>query len=53
MPGSGLGLVITRLLLQRMGATMAIESEVGRGTRVRVSLPLARVVRQETALEGR
>ena len=53
VPGSGLGLVITRLLLQRMGATMAIESEVGRGTRVRVSLPLARVVRQETALEGR
>jgi signal transduction histidine kinase len=45
--------VITRLLRQRMGATMAIDSEVGRGTRVRVSLPLARVARQEAVLEGR
>jgi signal transduction histidine kinase len=32
---------------------MSVESEPGRGTRVRVSLPLARVKRQEVALEGR
>ena len=51
--GSGLGLVITQQLLQRMGATMHVESEPGRGTRVRVSLPLARVKRREAALEGR
>jgi len=53
VPGSGLGLVITRQLLQRMGATMSVESDVGSGTRVRVMLPLARVKRQEVALEGR
>jgi len=41
VPGRGLGLVITRRLLQRMGATLQVDSEVGRGTRVMVRLPLA------------
>jgi CheY-like chemotaxis protein/anti-sigma regulatory factor (Ser/Thr protein kinase) len=39
--GSGLGLVITRLLVRAMGGTLEIDSEAGCGTAVRVSLPAA------------
>ncbi len=38
--GSGLGLSITRRLLDRMGGTIAIESRKGDGTLVTISLPL-------------
>lgn len=36
--GTGMGLVISRRLLAKMRGTIAIESEVGRGTRVTVQL---------------
>ena len=40
--GSGLGLFLSRRLLESVGGTLQIESEVGRGTRCRVLLPLRR-----------
>ena len=49
VPGSGLGLVITRQLLQRMGASLSVDSEPGQGTRVTVRLPRARAHAGETA----
>ncbi|AIE85277.1 Sensory box histidine kinase/response regulator [Fimbriimonas ginsengisoli Gsoil 348] len=38
--GSGLGLPITAGLVREMGGTLNLESAVGKGTEVRVSLPL-------------
>ena len=39
--GSGLGLSIARDLSQRMGGSLEVDSEPGRGSRFRFSLPLA------------
>ena len=38
--GTGLGLTITRRFVELMGGTMLVESEVGRGSRFMVELPL-------------
>ncbi len=43
-PGTGLGLPLTRALVERHGGTLALESAPGRGTRVTVRFPRARVV---------
>jgi two-component system sensor histidine kinase BaeS len=40
-PGSGLGLPIARDLVEAHGGTMTATSEVGRGTTIRFTLPLA------------
>jgi signal transduction histidine kinase len=40
--GCGLGLAISQTILQAHGGHLSIESEVGRGTVVTVSLPLSR-----------
>jgi len=40
--GSGLGLFICREIVQRMGGDIALRSQPGRGTEVRVTLPLER-----------
>jgi len=50
VPGSGLGLVITRQLLKRMGGTLSVDSVPGSGTRVTVTLPLARVHEAEASV---
>ena len=38
--GTGLGLTIVQSLVELHGGKLKIESELGKGTRVRVSLPL-------------
>lgn len=42
--GSGLGLYVTRQLLDIVGGTIVVDSAVGRGTTVSVTLPLKRPV---------
>ena len=42
--GSGLGLPLTRQLVERHGGTLAIESKPGAGTTVTVTLPASRVM---------
>ena len=45
LPGSGLGLVITRQLAGAMGGTLEVASELGAGSRFTLTLPLARAAR--------
>jgi len=37
--GSGLGLALTKMMIERIGGTVAVESELGRGTTFTVCLP--------------
>ncbi|RZI83967.1 MAG: PAS domain S-box protein [Rubrivivax sp.] len=48
--GSGLGLIITRSLIEAMGGSMEIRSQPGSGTRVNILLPTA--ASQDTPLAG-
>ena len=46
--GTGLGLTITRRFVELMGGTLRVESEVGRGSRFVVELPLELARESET-----
>ena len=46
--GTGLGLTITRRFVELMGGTLLVESEVGRGSRFVVELPLDLATASET-----
>lgn len=43
LPGTGLGLSIVRHLVEGFGGTVAVQSEEGRGTTFKVTLPISRV----------
>ena len=47
--GTGLGLPLTRSLIELHGGTIGIESELGDGTLVTVTFPPERIVRQRAA----
>jgi signal transduction histidine kinase len=42
--GTGLGLPIAKMLVELHGGTLDVESQVGRGTTVRIRLPEERVM---------
>lgn len=50
--GTGLGMAITRNLVLKMGGDIAVESEVGVGTLIRVTLPLAESDVQPASARG-
>ena len=47
-PGEGIGLAHTRALAYRLGGTINVESELGRGAIFRINLPVAFMVDQGT-----
>ena len=46
--GTGLGMPIVRSLVQQMSGEISVESQLGQGTRVMVTLPLQPAARQES-----
>jgi len=46
-PGEGIGLAHTRALAYRLGGTISIDSELGRGATFRINLPVASTAEQE------
>ena len=52
--GTGLGLPICQRIVERLGGTMTLESEVGHGTTVHIDVPARRppAVQQRTRTEG-
>ncbi len=53
VPGTGLGLTITRLLTDIMGGELGVSSQPGSGSEFRVSLMLSPVAGREAAIEER
>lgn len=47
-PGTGLGLTITKLLVETMGGELTLHSEVGKGSRFRVKLMLSSMLSSDT-----
>jgi len=39
--GSGLGLALTKMMIERIGGTISVESDLGRGSTFTVRLPLS------------
>ena len=49
IPGTGLGLVISKAIAEAHGGTIAVRSQAGRGTCFRVELPLVRELESAAA----
>ncbi|MFM2410024.1 MAG: hypothetical protein RL481_852 [Pseudomonadota bacterium] len=49
--GTGLGLAICRQLLDQIGGTIAVHSELGIGTEFMVTVPVERVIEQNSQIE--
>ncbi|KAA6412070.1 MAG: hypothetical protein FRX48_04220 [Lasallia pustulata] len=49
-PGTGLGLSIVRSIINMLGGSIAIRSQEGQGTEVKISLPLMRVPGTDTPI---
>lgn len=49
--GAGLGLAIARMLVERMGGTLGVESRVGLGTKFHVDVPLAELAYSEVTAD--
>jgi signal transduction histidine kinase/CheY-like chemotaxis protein len=47
VPGTGIGLVITKLLIEQMGGTLSVQSAPGRGSRFTLRLPAAQAQARE------
>jgi signal transduction histidine kinase len=50
--GTGLGLALVKSLVECHDGSLSIESEINKGTVVKIVLPLARTVRRRTALSA-
>ena len=48
--GTGLGLYITKTLVQRLGGTITVQSTLGQGSTFSIALPLATPAKQQQAL---
>lgn len=42
IPGSGIGLALVKLIIQRHSGTLSVQSQLGNGTTIRVAIPLQR-----------
>jgi signal transduction histidine kinase len=51
-PGSGLGLPLTKSLIEMHGGTLSIESAVGAGTTAKIHLPPERVLESKAVIEA-
>lgn len=49
-PGTGLGFGIARMIIEQMGSSISIESEVGKGSRFSFSVPIARLDHKEPGI---
>jgi two-component system chemotaxis sensor kinase CheA len=52
LSGRGVGMDVVRTAVEKVNGTIQLESEVGRGTRIRISLPLSMAVTQVIIVES-
>jgi two-component system chemotaxis sensor kinase CheA len=52
LSGRGVGMDVVRTAVQKLNGSVVVESEVGRGTSIRISLPLSMAVTQVMVIES-
>jgi two-component system chemotaxis sensor kinase CheA len=52
LSGRGVGMDVVRTAVQKLNGEVAVESELGNGTRIRISLPLSMAVTQVMVIES-